>query len=97
MDGQFVTVLRSGIYDIQFGVQIPADVALGTMLVLQRNNESLLDMALSIDHPTGASAVYTIRGILEVTAPATFRLSSSRAISYSGPGTLASWQFLQIG
>lgn len=97
VDGERVTILEDGVYDTQFTIQVPADTAVNTTVALQQDNAGLLDMTVVLDHPAGAGAVYAARAILEVTAPATFRLSSSQVISVTGPGTLASWQFLRVG
>ena len=95
--GSRVQVWRPGVYDVQFMLQIPADAAVSTTVVLQINNQDLPDMTVVIQHPAGASAVYTARTILEVTEPSAFRLSSSARVSITGPGTLAAWQFLLVG
>ena len=95
--GSRVQVWRPGVYDVQFMLQIPADAAVSTTVVLQMNNQDLPDMTVVIQHPAGASAIYTARTILEVTEPSAFRLSSSARVSITGPGTLAAWQFLLVG
>lgn len=101
-DNTVVTVIRPGVYDVRYVIFVPSAVALNTVFALQQNNTNLPGMVVRVTHAVGTdSATYTAQGIVRVTDPAAFRLSSSAIIGYEGTGTpaptLASLVFHRIG
>lgn len=89
-DNTVVTVIRPGVYDVRYVIFVPSAVALNTVFALQQNNTNLPGMVVRVTHAAGTdSAAYTAQGIVRVTDPAAFRLSSSAIIGYEGTGTPA--------